>query len=368
MLSEKINTMKNRKQKGFLHLLLIITIMAIASCNPPSKNDFAKFPNEVDMGSVRVEELKIESCFSPTDIFVHDSVMLINELRDENMFLKIYNSQTVDFINGFGAIGNGPNEYINPSLFKVYPHYDAFWLMEPPKRLIHRIPLNQMISEAENGFIPNTSIKLQNQMMMITDYHQMSDTTLLVYNPTGDNLFAELDVNGNTVRTYGSNNNKKISENQIANIIYNRGVFTIHNNKAFLFYNLLNKITRFDFETMDRSDRLGNNFTYIKPEVHASGNLLNSYTSFASYANIYNNLLLIAYNGGQSFNEEEMRPNYANTILVFDEHTNPVAKLNFPFGIQNLTICNRGILYIIPDSFDGVIFKYDLTNVPSLNS
>ncbi|NHB69260.1 BF3164 family lipoprotein [Perlabentimonas gracilis] len=347
---------------------IMIGLIHITSCNPPSKNDFAKFPIEVDMGSVRVEEIRIDNCFSPTDIFVHDSVMLINDLRDENMFLKIYNSQTGDFINGFGAIGNGPNEFINPSLFKVYPHYDAFWLMEPPKRLIHRIPLNQMISEAENGFTPNASIQLQNQMMMITDYHQMSDTTLLVYNPTGDNLFAEMDINGKIVRTYGNNNNKKISENHIANIIYNRGIFTIHNNKAFLFYNLLNKITRFDFETMDRSDRLGNNFTDIKPEVHASGNLLNNYTSFASHAISFTNLIFIAYKGGQSFNEEDMRPNYANTILVFDEHTNPVAKLNFPFGILNLTICNKGMLYTIPDSFDGTVYKYDLAQIPNLNN
>lgn len=350
--------------KASLHISLVLGIIHVTSCSSTSENGFAKFPEEVNMGSVRVEEIRIDNCFSPIEIFVYDSIIILNDTRDANMFLKMF-SQSGDFINGFGAIGNGPNEYINPSLFKVYPQYDALWLMEPPKRLIHRIPLNQMVSSVENGFTPTATIQLQGQMM-INDYYQISDSTLLVYNPTSDNLFSEMDISGNIVKTYGSNNNRKVSDNHIANFIYNRGVLTVHNNKAFLFYNLLNKITRFDFETMDRTDRLGDNYIDIIPDIHESGNLTTNYSSFVSNVSAYNNLLFVVYNGDQIYNEEQMRANYSNTILAFSENIEPIAKLNFPFGILTLTISKEGMLYIVPDNFEGVIFKYDLTNVPSL--
>jgi len=311
-----------------------------------------------------VEKIRIDNCFSPIEIFVYDSIIILNDTRDANMFLKMF-SQSGDFINGFGAIGNGPNEYINPSLFKVYPQYDAFWLMEPPKRLIHRIPLNQMVSSAENGFTPTATIQLQGQMM-INDYYQISDSTLLVYNPTSDNLFSEMDVNGNILKSYGSNFNKEISDNFNATFVYYRGVFTISNCKAFLFYNMLNKITKFDFKTMDRTDRLGDNYIDIIPDIHESGNLTNNYSSFVSNVSAYNNLLFVVYNGDQIYNEEQMRANYSNTILAFDEDVQPVAQLSFPFDILNITICKKGMLYVIPGGYDGIIYKYDLSLIPSL--
>lgn len=346
---------------------ILLGLIQFTSCKSKNKNEFATFPNNIDMGSVRAEEIRIDNCIFPADIIVHDSLVLISDIRDENMFLKIYNSQTGVFIKGVGAMGKGPNEYINPSGMKFFPNFNTFWLMEPPKKLIHKIPLSQLISAVDSELVPTATIKLGGQMM-INDYYQKSDTTLLIYNPTSDNLYSEMDINGNIVRIYGSNNNKKVSDNNIANFIYYRGVFTIHNNKAFLFYNLLNKITTFNFETLAKFDRLGDNFIDIIPEVHESGNLLNNYTSFVSHANSYNSLVFIAYKGGRLFNEEEMRPNYSTTIFAFNENIEPVAKLNFPFSIINYTICEKGMLYAIPENFDSIIYKYDLTLTPSLQA
>lgn len=362
-----LNKMNIKTSLSTLIFCVLLGLIHFTSCQSTAENEFATFPNNIDMGSIRVEVIRIDNCISPMDILAHDSVLILNDTRDANMFIKMYNCQSGIFIKGVGVMGNGPYEYINPYGMMLFPDYDAFWLMEPSKRLLHKIPLSQMVSTTESNLIPTTTIQLEGQML-ITDYYQVSDTTLLVYNPTSDNLFEEMSINGNIIETYGKTNNKVVSENYFANFIYYRGTFTINNNKAFLFHNLINKITSFDFKTMIKSDRFGDNYIDIIPEVHESGNLLNNYVSFTSNVNSYNSLVFIVYTGGQGFNQEEMTPNYPNTILVFNENIEPVAKLNFPFDILNFTICKKGVLYVIPGSYDGIIYKYDLTHITSLKN
>lgn len=358
-IKNNLNNMQNKEM--YLFTLLLLATIAITSCNPSSKKEFTDFPITIEMSEFPYVEQKIENCFNPYHITIHDTTLIIHDTRDVNMFLKFYSTSSFNLLSGFGIEGRGPNEYINPYHIKIFPEYNTLWFVETPKKKMHKFDLSEIL----NNFYaqPQISFNLNHNILGFLDYYQITDSTILVNATTTDALFTEIDSNGTAIKKYGKNNHKLEFQKQFTYNQFYKNFFAVSDTTAVLAYLFHNKLSLYNFKTDVVTDIKGYNYQSIFPEITETGNISNNYRAFSSKVIQYREHFLVLYMGSPFFDFETMTSKSSKTMLVFDKNLIPKCKIKFPLAITNYTISADGKIYIIPDAFDGRLFIYDLEEI-----
>ncbi|HDR51278.1 MAG TPA: hypothetical protein ENN90_06620 [Mariniphaga anaerophila] len=129
-----------------------------------------------------------------------DSLMITQDMRAEQDFLKIIGYKKNDLFIEFGTRGRGPDELPTPKLTGLSEDGEEFMLFDPNLKKIHYCEINSFSSK------PNKVIDLRDSnLQFIFDARPVNENFIISSGLYKDGLFASIDIqNGYEVNYYGS--------------------------------------------------------------------------------------------------------------------------------------------------------------------
>lgn len=129
-----------------------------------------------------------------------DSLLITQDMRAEQDFLKIIGYKKNDLFIEFGTRGRGPDELPTPKLTGLSEDGEEFMLFDPNLKKIHYCEINSFSSK------PNKVIDLRDSnLQFIFDARPVNENFIISSGLYKDGLLASIDIqNGYEVNYYGS--------------------------------------------------------------------------------------------------------------------------------------------------------------------
>lgn len=119
------------------NVLTIIAILIIESCSMKFKN--VKFPLEREVNcDVIIANISSQAF---TGIYIVDSLLIFQDVRANEKFIKYYNINNGEIVTEFGQIGKGPNQLITPYIANVDKIERKIYLYDPNLRIMHKFDI-----------------------------------------------------------------------------------------------------------------------------------------------------------------------------------------------------------------------------------
>jgi hypothetical protein len=115
------------------YLVYIIPLGLLIACN--KQYEVIKFSqNQHVKTEIVIEDLAVQT---PSDIFIIDSILVVQDVRAHERYLKYYDINKNEMITEFGMRGKGPDELITPYLSYVDADSYQIYLYDPNLMKIH---------------------------------------------------------------------------------------------------------------------------------------------------------------------------------------------------------------------------------------
>ncbi|MDR0537713.1 MAG: TolB-like 6-bladed beta-propeller domain-containing protein [Tannerellaceae bacterium] len=201
--------------------LLPIFCLILNGCNKTKEAsqiiiyaDIASFPKQ----EMLLNKIEMDSfLMAPRRIWTHDSILILYDKGYiDDGFLRFY-TNTGKFIAKFGLVGNGPNEYINPTFTKIK---DTFIVLAVNEKYTE-IPLKEIKSD-DNLSIENKTI-LKDKLFYMSNYFFPINDTLIIANTTAEHQYYIYNNKLNLLRqinNYPDEHNKNVSDFCLNTAVY----------------------------------------------------------------------------------------------------------------------------------------------------
>lgn len=301
--------------------------------------------------------------------------ILLAELRGDDYYFQLFNSNTLEPIGKIGKKGRGPKELMGPVRYCNYAYEQGeykFWFYDINTLDLYKV--NATASLRQNDFIIESKIYLGGKVNFEKIFELSSDKLigsmsnmdahmgrLRIYNPESESIIK-------TVEAFPEI--EPVSQN--LSHVFNRHNYLYVGNMAIRpdkkrIVSALNKLNRLDI-----FDDNGNVVHSIVDGVEVPKKTIRGYLNVESvnssdirtyYADVHasENYIFALYFDNLVREYSIEKP---ITIRVFDWDGNPLAEIKVPDYLETFTIDKvNWFLYGVKSSTDGSIFKYDLKEV-----
>lgn len=143
-----------------LILFSIIALSGLISCTEESKDlkTFVDFENNIHLSNEK--EVTTFEQFCPGNIYIVDTLILINESNCSEYLFHVYSADDFVFIGSFGKKGKGPGEFMNLRYNSQYEkeHDGSYklWVYSSNRLKMYKINLIEAIGASDESFIEKT--------------------------------------------------------------------------------------------------------------------------------------------------------------------------------------------------------------------
>jgi hypothetical protein len=354
---------------NFAHIKCIgLALILFISCNSTEKKE-----NIVDFN----KEFFLEHTQYDTELFIkHGRIAVIDSFiilisNQQDPFCKLYSiTQNMKEVGGYGRVGSGPNEFIQPLL--TYSYDNTFGLNEINKKelaIMHLLIEKQNLSVIEKKRLKADTKKDEEQVFR-TDYYfsRLDDEhyVSLLYD-NNNKYFSLFDSTLTLISRFGESPiNEKVSPSVAVNRLQGRiaaceGTMTFAT--SYLPYLAC-------YQLRDTIMEKKWSFFYDRPHYGIrNGDLL--FNKEKSYGQVINlkmdaRFIYLLYLDQllSEFNINQTEKSMSNLILVFDYEGNAIAKLHLSCRINEMALSNDGKkLYGIAHLPEPTIVDFNLSKI-----
>ncbi|MBA0884896.1 hypothetical protein [Flavobacterium undicola] len=248
-MNQKILNMKIKKQ----YIFLVSIFMMLISCSKDEKQityNLKSFPKIIN---INLQELKQFENITPGKIIFMDS-LLITEDYSLDTRINFFNRKTYKHIAGYGRIGRGPNEYLNPKIILSPFDKNFLYINDFGTKNIYKIKLDDILN---NKFIDKDVFKFELPTKLHVSGNLFLDDEKLYgenFETATDSTYYLFDIKYNKYNFKGQilDNDyiDKMPMEDKKNVNRNYLSYSKENNKivsGFLLFNIIN-IMDFDFK------------------------------------------------------------------------------------------------------------------------
>jgi len=290
-----------------------------------------------------------------TQIMAKDSMLYINNRHGDNFFLA-FSLPDFQLIKSFGRAGNGPGEFIQPSLFK---HPD-------PKMAFYAIDIDHKVYEITKDIrIINTGLTLN------PDRHLWDRNKICVDPTTGELYYVGVTEGGKDIFKY--NRNDSIPEKLFKDLkiqgfeewaAYNGYLGINFEKKRMVYaYQYFRKLLFIDMNS--KEERIVNLPMKTRTKVQSSASMLGpENTSYYIGMSAQKEFVYLMYSGKSPLEwiEEEETENWHPYIYLekFNWNGNPICKYKLDDYGHFCVDEKEEILYVVSYTSDDPILSYNL--------
>jgi hypothetical protein len=343
----------------------IVVIIVLSSCHDkePPATLFELFNTEKRLSGELVVLNK--TLGNPYQVVVIDSLLMLYDSDNEHIG-SFFNANTGEFLQRFGKIGRGPEEFLMPVEISFDKKNETLNIFE---RSAGRLTHLKNYSNKEFGNAPQNRVSFTNNQGYTGFARKIGDSTY-VASGEFENRFAVFDLSGEILKTtqdYPIYEGVNISDNLLY-IAYQNMLEVNSTNNHFASASIYcDNIEFFKFEGNDLI--LIKRYGFIKPEFVDMSNkdakmLQPSESNKMGFLDISSdeNYIYCLYSG-RSINEYKTRSQAfkGEDIFVFDWKGNPITRYKLNEEIVKFTVDSKSkMIYAIAHTPEPVILKYKL--------
>jgi hypothetical protein len=321
------------------------------------------------MDNYFIETVKLDSCRSPMFIQVVDSLAFICD-QNINEFIKIYKINNFEYLGGFVKTGKGPNEYLAPGLPTIDRKSNMVWFNDFAKTILFGFSIKDILVHGSE-VKPMKQIQFDLQLMPLTTFNILSDTSILASSSVDTSFFTILNKSGKMTRVniknpiYKDEFQSHFNMQHLYNQYYSRS--SVYNDSlnisvcAFSLHDclVLSNLSKYETKTLSFSD-----IEESTPNI-IDKNVVIDYVSYFRLREdrgfVYGSYL------GDKLYDENYNTNYPDRVHVFDWNLNPIAELIFSTPIVNFSVY-KDLIYVITTSENPEVNVYKIPPVLSKNN
>lgn len=338
-------------------VILGIIAFLIISCSQSHKNI-------VDEGAYPAVNMKLrevafdEHTMFPTDVLIFsDSILVVHERKNQIGFLTAYNILTNQLLSAFGAIGDGPNDFLNPRILHDLTTNENLYIGDLDK--ITRFSIDSITTSGYNGEKIQTlpsEIKGYNYLLIDNDsliaYNQAGEHPLSVFNKQAKSLrftdyYPEIDWKEGSeyIKNTDVFANCMTSNGELIAIAYHNwntiSIITPNGDviKELYFPDWDYNIGKMSIDPTTKNLRFDENAKIYFTKIRSNDNYIFALGWSATKAQIKNGEV----------------PSF---ILVMDWEGNIIRKINFDRSVASFCINNETIPYVTAMGDDGEIHVF----------
>ncbi len=322
------------------------------------------FPKTIDMKPFELVNTALQDCYSPSNVAVIDSLLFILDSKELFQFVKIYHKNRFTPLGGFGKIGKGPGEYINPTNISVNEGLKIVMFLESPRKRINCFKLGSAINNPSGNPSPCLRYPIDDSLMPISSFFLLDNWHVMVSTSRSNACYTIIDSVGTIVESFGDIAQDRQGLSQFAfNNFYSRPfAYSAERRQAISAFMKFDAIQTYNFGTNVTETYRGINYKRVLPEVAPDGvNILNTYLAFASIKQ-HGPLIFASFLGGITFNPADYSSTLPSDILVFNWQMKPVARLKFPVQIEDFAVDGSNI-YVISSCTETSLSVYSLESL-----
>lgn len=342
----------------------IVVIIALSSCNDNEPATLFELFNTEKQLSGELLALN-KTLGNPYQVLVVDSFLMLYDSDNEHIG-SFFNAYTGEFLQRFGKIGRGPEEFLMPVEISFDKKNETLNIFE---RSAGRLTHLKNLFNKECGNVPQDRVSFTNNQGYTGFVRRIGDSAY-VASGEFENRFAVFDSNGEIFKTtqdYPIYEGVNISDNLLY-IAYQNMLEVNSTNNHFAAASIYcDNIEFFKFEENDLT--LIKRYGFIMPEfVDMSNNdskmLQPSESNKMGFLDISSdeNYIYCLYSG-RSINDYGTRSQAfkGEDIFVFDWKGNPITRYKLNEEIVKFTVDSRSkIIYAIAHTPEPVILKFQL--------
>lgn len=336
-----------------------MTMVLLANCKNQSTQD--PFLN-MTFNIVNYSEMDTKEVISPWDIQILDTLILVQDDKDPDGVIKVYDSNSGLYINCFGVRGRGPFELNNPHSLNVDKINDKIWIASTPPWKMYGFSFNSIVNGLEWNESNITKVAFPENELVI-NYAFISDSNYVVSLNKDDAHIVLFNKSGKKVGQYGNRIEGKTNLNDFQEEEYFLRQMVLDTDSMFLFssYLIHDIITRTSLVDGQIKVFKMPGYEIENPKVNSNLQVLNR----VSYRTLRyrDGFVYVSYLGENGWDESNNCEIFPKAILVFDTALNPIKRYNLQFGIRSFDISSDGKLYVSSDSFVDKILIYNINSL-----
>ena len=330
------------------------------SCNKRKDDEKILFTKSIEMETYLVKSIEPPFFFSDY-FFVVDTYLVALSKTLGSGFIEVLNAKTLEPICRFGEIGNGPGEFIAPSVLRIDKYNKNLWFIDFPKETFYCYSIKDLIKSKGNPKLIK-SIKI-NHNLLVHSYFVNSDGNIILPTTLDSSLFSTINNEGDVVEAYGISTEERHNLPQpLFNYFYTKHLaYNPNLNVAICPYLFLNKILRYDFSNKSSSFKYGSNYLEEKPN-RIDLNIVNKKNYYTIRNTCATNRYVFAgYLGSDSYSSNgNVTFHSPKEIHVFSWNLKPIVKLKFDEPVKIFDITEDGYMYVFADATENQYRIYKL--------
>jgi hypothetical protein len=332
------------KKRNYIGVLIIILCLG---CQNKKEEANKNFPKEKQLESIKIP---INRVFDIIDMDIADSSVIFLSNKTDTLF-HIFSLPEFSFVKSFGIRGEGPDEFILPSIVSnnlgylyVYGSSDLNVLK---KLSIHAIEDAVLILDEYNlsdipfGYSRNLSI-INDSILYYMEELPMQMKMISCNLKTGEPIYSK---------------ELKVTENHKSHFDYtNNGFMAVNENTVAYAYLYQNRI---DFMNPDFS--LKNTLRGEQTEIEINRNGLDNSLFYYVGGYIGREKFYFRYLGSK-LNERESQEK-GSVIEVYDKEGNPLVKYRLDFDIYGFVVDEgNDKIYAVSEDDEDAVLVYDIAD------
>lgn len=305
---------------------------------------------------------RIEPPFFFSDyFFVVDTYLVALSKTLGSGFVEVLNAKNLEPICRFGEIGNGPGEFIGPSILRIDKQYKNLWFIDYPKETFYCYSIEDLVKSGGKPKLIN-SIKIK-QDLLPHSYFVKSDGRIILPTTLDSSLFSTISNDGGVVEVYGAETEERqgLSQNPFNYFCTKHLAYNPRLNVAICPFLFQNKVLRYDFVNNKATYIYGSNYKAEKPKISGL-NIVNivKYYPIRLTCNT-ERYVFSGFLGTDGYSVEKKIIVHSPTeIHVFDWDAKPIVKLIFDNPIKVFDVTEDGYLYMYADATENQYRIYKL--------
>lgn len=331
--------MKNLVNKLiYLRIVLFsVSLHFLFACNEsPLRHQFSEFDREY---TIKSQAISMDKVYHDGLFCFYDTLSILTRTFNEDYQIHIFNDK-FKFISSSGLRGRGPGEISNPFFATIDKKDGTLWYLDMGKKMIHKFPLDSLLKNPH--YLPTSSeaIPVPGEIPIFLQFYPHSEGFFSCANYFSDtDLISVFDKNGEVIDSLGTekgrflkNLNSKEKSVPMVTFLYQK-----HPTKEL--YVSVYKYSDI-IAIVDQNGKV-NAISQGPDMINQDPNdLKDNYKSSYTYVDCDEEYIYALYQGDYVV-DDNMKPNYAQTIHIFNWEGQPLAKLKLDQPIATFSIQSK---------------------------
>lgn len=320
-----------------------------------------QFKDTIIMDSYFTKTFKLDSCRSPMSIQIVDSLAFVCD-QNINELIKIYKISNFEYLGGFIKTGKGPNEYLAPGPPSIDRRYNMLWFNDFAKTTLFGFSIEDILTYGPKA-TPVNQIPFDQQLMPITTFNILSDTSILVSSSVDASFFTILNNSGSMTRLniknpiYRDEFHSHFNMQHLYNQYYSRSsVYNDSLKRAICAFSLHDCLVLSNLSNNETKTLLFSDIEESTPNIIDKNVVIDKVSYFSLIES--GEFVFGSYLGGE-INDENYNTNYPNRVHVFDWNLNPIAELIFSTPIVDFSVY-KNLIYVITTNENQEVAVYKI--------